>query len=301
MVLGRVGLTGATGMLGHHLQAALHLAGADVISVSRTFKDGVVGWDLAKWLQYEEFDKLFSGVRAIVHAGALVQYSREVDHSSIYDANVRACLNLGQWALSRDIPLVHISGAIVYANPFLPIQDESAPLGWSGLGGFYGLSKLLAEDVLLRLRQQGLKLAVLRPTSIYGHGMDERKIVRRFLSLASANSVIELIEPIEDRVDLIHAADVARAVVAVLRCKFWDTLNLASGEPISIKVLAETCLEVSGCGQIGITGHAPSDYRPKVTYSLDIARAEECLGWTPVIGINRGMKMLLNKQYLTDE
>ena len=300
MVLGRVGLTGATGMLGCHLQSALNAAGVDVVSVSRTSKDGVAVWDLAKWLKHDELDQLFSGVQAIVHAGALVQSTDQVDQSNMYDTNVRACFNLGQWALSRDIPLVHISGAIVYADPFLPIQDESAPLGFSGLGGFYGFSKLLAEDVLLRLRQQGLNLALLRPTSIYGHGIDERKMVKHFLSLALADNVIELSEPTEDRVDLVHAADIARAVVAVLRHESWNTLNLASGDPISIKALAEACVEVSGRGRIVISGHRPRDSRPKVTYSLNISRAKESLGWAPVIGISRGLKMLLSKQYLTD-
>jgi UDP-glucose 4-epimerase len=301
MVLGRVGLTGCTGMLGRHLHAAFHSAGVEVIPVSRTSKKGVTGWDLTKWLQDEEFDRLFSGVSAIVHAGAHVQTSPEVNYTSMYDANVRACLNLGQWALSRDIPFVHISGAIVYADPTIPMQNELARLGYSRLGGFYGFSKLLAEDILLRLRQQGLKLALLRPTSIYGHGMNEAKTVRRFLTKAIKNGVIELIEPIEDRIDLLHAADVARAVLAVLRAKLWDTLNLASGEPTSFKDLAEACIKISGRGKICILGNTLCEYRPKVTYSLDITRAKEYLGWTPMIGINRGLNMMLNSQYLADE
>jgi UDP-glucose 4-epimerase len=300
MVLGRVGLTGATGMLGRHLHTALHEAGADVIAVSRTVEDGVAGWDLANWLEQEELDQLFPKVRAVVHAGAFVQPSGEVDQARMYDANVRACLNLGQWALSRGIPLIHISGAIVYADPCLPSQDESAPLGWSGMGGFYGFSKLLAEDVLERLRQQGLQIAILRPTSIYGCGLDESKIVQRFLSLATKDRVIELSEPIEDCVDLVHAADVARAVVSVLQCECWDTLNLASGNPVSIKTLALASLDVAGCGRVTITGITPLDYRPKVTYSLDISRAKERLGWVPSIGISRGLKMLLRRQYLMD-
>ncbi len=300
MVLGRIGLTGATGMLGRHLHAALDAAGAAVIAVSRAGSDGVAGWNLAEWLQYEDLDQLFPAVRAVVHAGALVQPSGEVDQARMFDANVRACLNLGQWALSRGISLVHISGAIVYANPCAPMQDESAPLGWSGLGGFYGFSKLLAEDVLLRLRQQGLKLALLRPTSIYGQGLDDGKMVRRFLSLATLDGVIELTEPTEDRVDLVHAADVAAAAVATLQRECWETLNVSSGDPVSIKVLAQACLDVAGSGRLAVRGQTPPGYRPKVTYSLDINRACECLGWTPAIDIRRGLDMLLRGRYLVD-
>jgi UDP-glucose 4-epimerase len=216
----------------------------------------------------------------------------------MFDANVRACLNLGQWALARGIPLVYISGAIVYADPCAPTQDESAEPGWSGLGGFYGFSKLLAEDVLTRLRQKGLKLSLLRPTSIYGHGLDGGKMVQRFLSIAAADGAIELSEPTEDRVDLVHAADVASVAVAVLARKCWDTLNVSSGNPVSIKALAQACVDVAGSGRISITGQTLPGYKPSVTYSLNISRAQERLGWTPAIDIHRGLGMLLREQYL---
>jgi UDP-glucose 4-epimerase len=300
MVLGKIGLTGATGMLGRHLHAALNAAGADVVSVSRTSGEGVKVWDLANWLHHKEFDELFSGVRAVVHAGALVQPTGEVDQARMFDANVRACLNLGQWAVARDIPMVYISGAIVYADPYATRQDESAPLGFSGLGGFYGFSKLLAEDVLVRLRQQGLKLALLRPTSIYGQGMDEGKLVRRLLSLAAADGVIELVEPSADCIDLVHAADVSGATVAALLRQCWETFNVSSGEPVTIRSLAQACLDVTGKGQICCTGQIQPGYRPKITYSLEISRARELLGWEPVIDIWRGLDMLLHGQYLSD-
>lgn len=298
MVLGRIGLTGATGMLGHHLHAALNAAGADVVAVSRAGSDGVAGWDLAAWLTHEEFDQMFPEVGAVVHAGALVQPSGEVDEARMFDVNVRACLNLGQWALARNIPLVHISGAIVYADPCALVLNESAATGWSGLGGFYGFSKLLAEDVLLRLRQQGLKLALLRPTSIYGRGLNEGKMVHRFLSLAATDDVIELIAPTEDRIDLVHASDVANAAVAALKQSCWDTLNVSSGDPVSIKGLAQACVDITGSGRIAVTGQTPPGYQPSVKYSLDIGRSRDRLGWAPAVDIRCGLDMLLHGKYL---
>ncbi len=300
MVLGRIGLTGATGMLGRHLHAALDAEGAKVVAVSRASNGEVAGWDLAEWLESTDLDRLFPEVQAVVHAGAQVQPSGDVDQAHMFDANVRACLNLGQWALARGIPLAYISGAIVYADPCLPMQDESAELGWSGLGGFYGLSKLLAEDVLARLRPKGLKLALIRPTSIYGQGIGEEKMVRRFLSIAARDGVIELNEPTEDRVDLVHAADVASATVAVLVRECWDTLNVSSGNPVSIKTLAQACVDVAGSGRISVTGQTPPGYKPSVKFSLNISRAQERLGWTPGIGIHQGLEMLLREQYLAD-
>lgn len=294
MVLKKIGLTGATGMLGRHLDKALRYAGAEVVPVSRlaTLGDVSACWDLAEWREPGALDELFPGVHAIVHAGAMVQPSGEVDKARMFDANVRACFNLGEWAISRNVPMVFISGAIVYADSLALEQQENAPLGWRGLGGFYGFSKLLAEDVLMRLRQQGLKLAIVRPTSIYGFGITADKMVARFLAIAKAGDAINLTQPVLDRVDLIHAADVSRAVVAVLERGCWDTFNLSSGNPISVQELAEACVEVASGGRVSVSGEIPPGYIPSTRYSLDSALARRCLGWQAAIDVKQGLKMV---------
>lgn len=300
MVLNRIGLTGSTGMLGRHLQATLEKTGAVVVSVSRTAAASYVSacWDLLEWLPLEKLDALFAGVEAVIHAGAMVQTSGHVDKARMFDANVRACLNLGEWALSRNVPVIYISGAIVYSDSLAPEQNESAPLGGSGEGGFYGFSKLLAEDVLLRLQQQGLKLAVVRPTSIYGFGITKEKMVRRFLAIAEAGGVIELIQPVDDRIDLVHAADVSRAVVAILKRNCWEIFNLSSGNPISIKDLAIECISLTGKGSILISGETPLGYKPQSKYSLNSEQAASRLGWLPEIDIRQGINMLLQGRIL---
>jgi len=300
MVLKRIGLTGSTGMLGRHLQAALEKAGAMVVPVSRTAAHSHVDalWDLTKWLVPEELDVLFASVQVVIHAGAMVQPAGSVDVARMYDANVRACLNLGKWAISRNIPVIYISGSIVYADTLAPEQKEDAPLGWSGLGGFYGFSKLLAEDVLFRLHQQGLKLAVVRPTSIYGFGIKADKMVRHFLAIAEEGGVIELTQPVHDRVDLVHAADISRAVVAILQKDCWDIFNIASGSPISIKELAAECVKLTCRGSVTISGETPVGYKPVIRYSLSTERAKNCLGWLPEVDIQRGMNMILQEQVL---
>jgi UDP-glucose 4-epimerase len=301
MVLRKVGLTGSTGMLGRHIKAALEKAGAEVVAVSRRTATSCVSvcWDLTEWLEPADLDARFVGVQAVIHAGAMVQPSGNVDVARMFDANVRACLNLGEWAISRNIPVVYISGAIVYANPLASEQREDAPLGRSGLGGFYGFSKLLAEDVFQRLHQQGLKLAVVRPTSIYGFGIAGDKMVARFLAIAEAGGQIELTQPVLDRVDLVHAADISRAVVTILQKDCWDIFNVASGNPISIKDLATACVELIGRGCVSISGETSTGYKPAITYSLNTERAQRCLGWRPEINIQQGMRMILQERVLS--
>jgi UDP-glucose 4-epimerase len=298
MVLGKVGLTGASGMLGCHLNAALTEVGIDVVAVSRTARKNVSGWDLSLWLKDEDFDQLFQDSHAVIHAGAITQVTNNVNMDLIFDANVRSCLNLAQWALVRNIPLVYISGAIVYKNPYQLNQKESAETAWNDLGGNYGFSKLLAEDILLRFRQKGLKLILIRPSSIYGIGMNHKKMISRFLNLAIKDKLIELTPPVEDCIDFVHAADISAAVVTALKLECWETFNISSGKPVSIRDLAQSCVDVAGSGTISVLGKMSSNYKSSIKYSLDISKARDRLGWIPSIDIYRGLNMLLKNNYL---
>jgi nucleoside-diphosphate-sugar epimerase len=298
MVLNKIGLTGATGMLGRHVRAALEKAGAKVVAVNRISASGseVAGWDLADWRSSVELDALFSDVQAVVHVGAMVpRKSGLIDEGRMFDANVRACLNLGQWAISRDVPIVHISGAIVYAEPDREVLTENATLGWSGLGGFYGFSKLLAEDVFERLRRQSLKLAIVRPTSIYGYGLSADKMISHFLATAREGGTIELTPPVHDRVDFIHAADVAIAILAILKAESWDSFNIASGCAVSIKELAEACVSVTGRGSVLINISESQTRDPITRFVLDTDRARNHLGWNPQFDIKQGLRLMFQE------
>jgi UDP-glucose 4-epimerase len=298
MVLNKIALTGATGMLGRHVREALEKAGAKVVAVSHDClpNGNISGWDLASWLSMTELDNLFDGTQGIIHVGAMVpRQSGLIDEGRMFDVNVRACLNLGQWAISRNVPVVHISGAIVYAEHDREGLTEDAELGWSGLGGFYGFSKLLSEDVFKRLAQQGLNLAVVRPTSIYGYGLSADKMACHFLTMAKEGKAIELAHPVDDRVDFIHAADVALAILAILEADAWDTFNIASGHAISIRELAEACVLVAGRGSVLINEDLAQTRDPIIRYALNIDRAKNKLGWHPQFDIERGLRMMFQE------
>ena len=64
--------------------------------------------------------------------------NEKIDKREIFNANVRSCYAIGQWALERNIPMVYISGAIVYADILKQNQTEDSELGWNGFGGAYG-------------------------------------------------------------------------------------------------------------------------------------------------------------------
>lgn len=291
-------------MLGRHVASALVSEGFHVIACSRgegrePALPEIHAWELGQWRTFDEFDILFEGAGAIVHAGAMVPRPGEpLDEGRVFDANVRACLNLGEWALNRSVPVVYISGAIVYADPDSEGVEEGAPTGYSGIGGFYGLTKLLAEDVFRRLQQRGLQVAILRPSSIYGAGLAATKMLSVFLAKAVKGDTIALTPPVDDRVDLIHAADVASAVIGVLKAEAWETFNLASGQPASVLEIANACISATGKGKVQVQDVPQGARKPSSRFSLNCARAERDIGWAPRVTLEQGIAALLENKVL---
>lgn len=292
MVLTRVGLTGASGMLGRHLVAALRAEGMEILTVGRREVAEDAVWNLEDWRSADQFDLAFRGAQAVVHAAAAV-HTDPANEAEMFDVNVRATTNLGAWAMMRRVPLVFISTAAVYAHPGADRLSEDATLGWSGLGGFYALTKLLAEDALGRLTAHGLQRAVVRPSSLYGAGLPAGKMVSAFLKTARAGGTIAVAAPADDGVDMIHAGDVARAVVAILRADAWDVFNVATGSVVSIRDVATACVEAAGRGAVACADLTPAIRSPAIRFRLDTSRARAVLDWAPVINLRTGLSMML--------
>ena len=296
MVLGVVGLTGATGMLGRHLSDALQKSGFDVLPISRsTGNINSPSWDLSRWKQYSNFDRYFKNATSIIHAGAHVPVKPCTNANYLFDANVRATYNLAAWALARNIHFIYISGAIVYKDPYLEFQRETEQLGRNELGGDYGFSKLLGEDMLCRLQDLGLSLSIVRPTSIYGFGMSSEKLIPRFMRQATSGETIALMEPTDDMIDFIHASDIAKAVISILEKKTEQVYNLSSSAPTSLIKLAKACIEVCGKGEIKVV-KSLSPRRPFVRFSLDSSLAKSQLGWQASVDIYTGIELVRSNE-----
>lgn len=296
MVLRRVALTGASGMLGRHLLAVLQSKNVQVHATSRTRPPLCEGlswspWDLEDWRSPEELDCLFGQVDALIHLGAWIPKENNANSCrAIFDVNVRASLCLGEWAQKRDIPLVFISSSMVYDQPERMGILEEDPKVARGSGNLYGLSKRIAEETLQYFSGDGLKLCILRPSSLYGYGLESAKTVSRFLQSAGEGRVIELFPPAEDAVDFVHAFDVALATVDALEKEVTGEFNISSGSMTTMEQLARSCLAVTSRGEIRI---AESPSRPPLKrFGLDSGKAERTFGYRPRYSLETGLGIM---------
>lgn len=290
-----IGLTGASGMVG---RAVLDLARENGIGVRATSRRPPPApadrahWrqhDLCAWTEESDLDALYPDCRALIHAGAVVpSHAGPPSEQALIDGNVRACLNLGEWALSRGIAVVFVSGSNVYATPEGGRIAESDRRGPSAISRTYGLSKLLAEDVFSELAHRGLSVTILRPASIYGPGLPRGKMIWRYLECAARNETIRLDRPVDDRHNLVHARDVARACFLALAGKKGGVFNVGAPKSASIEEIARICVKAVGRGGVEIDPAPPK--RAAVTrFDLDGTAAARDLGYVPAIGLEEGI------------
>ena len=294
MVLEKVILTGATGMFGKHMSASLKSIGTEIIPVTRTKNEGCIDWNLENWLSIKEMDQKFGNTCAIIHAAAMLPNdNNEKINSYIYDVNVRSCINIAEWALLRSVPIIYISSGSVYLNPHDNFIKENDILGINDLGKIYGMTKILAENVFNLYKSKGLRVSILRPSSLYGHGMKNNNLVSKFLNLAKNGETIEIYKPFNDSIDFLHASDLSYAVLKVLKKNVGKLFNISSGSLCTIKELAESCLEVTKNGKIKFLDTDDKYIKQtSSTFSLDNHKAKLKLGWNSKIDIKKGLRLL---------
>jgi nucleoside-diphosphate-sugar epimerase len=283
-------VTGANGMLGRHIVLALKQSGCKVIKLTRN------DWDMNNWNKFDNFNTLIKGSDAVIHAGASVPTSLNPFNDKIlFDVNIRATLNIAEWSRDNKIPFVYVSGAIVYGD-FQKEADESNELRWNGFGGFYGLSKLLAEDLLRREEALGLELSIIRPSSIYGYGLGNDKLISSFLKMAKQYGVITINEPVNDCIDFIHAYDVATAIDKIIKYNAWNTFNISSGKCLTIYELAKICAIIVGNTSVKICQDIGKERDPISRFKLNSDLAKKQLNWEPIVDMHNGMQMTYDKK-----
>lgn len=170
-------VTGGAGFIGSNLVRALNRSGARDVVVVDDLTDGrkftnLVGCDVADYFDKDEFAaRVRSGAierpQAIFHQGACA-VTTEWNGRYMMEANYRYSVNLLEYCLAENVPLIYASSASVYgASTVFKENDRAAerPLN------VYGYSKLLFDDyVRRRLPAARSQIAGLRYFNVYGPG-----------------------------------------------------------------------------------------------------------------------------------
>jgi UDP-glucuronate 4-epimerase len=287
-------VTGAAGLIGARIVKALREVGYDVIATDRAGATHepdlkIVQADLTDTLR---MTALVKNAGSIIHCGAASGPMVGRDHpAGVASANISGTVTLLELARLFDIRrFVYCSSIVAYgdmdpnlANPV----GERAPLTADDV---YGASKA-AADLMTQAyaRQHYLDARIARIGWVYGPGRRTPGIVNNLLrnALDGCPSVFD--HDGSYPVQLVHADDVASAVLAVYRADTVPqrTFNVTAGTCVTMRELANMVETILPGSDIRFTpGKVLDDYKQK-PLSTEALRS---LGWEPRVDIAAGLR-----------
>ena len=303
----RVLVTGAAGFIGFRIAREAVREGHEVIAIDNLERGDPRKAELlsdigCKFLRLDVRDleriaASVGNVDAVIHCAALVSVEESFRRPLVYES-----VNVGGTVATLELAVrvgarkyIYLSSAAVYGDPvYLPI-DESHPTRPKSP---YGASKLAGEFfVTAYAKSYGVRTAILRLFNVYGPGQNPEYagVITRFIEKVKMGRPPVIFGDGEQIRDFVHVADVAKAVLLSLEVNAHENplvVNIASGRPVSILTLANLIVSLAGLKLK--PQHAPP--RPgDIRHSYaDIERAQEVLGWTPTIGLEEGLRELLD-------
>ncbi len=290
----KVLVAGGAGFIGFHTVRALRAAGClpvVVDNLSRSaylppqpfYRVDLLSFELKGLLQRER-------PKAVIHLAAQADVGLSVA-DPLLDAreNILASLHLLQGCVAAGAAkVIFASSAAVYGEPKrLPIDEEHPCRPTSP----YGAAKLSVEHYLRVFRTlHGLEYTILRYANVYGprQGLrGEGGVVAAFCGRLGEGLSVKIYGDGEQTRDFVYVGDVARANVLALTKADGETLNIGSGEEVSINRLSRLLQErFPGSPPPAYHPPRPGDLRRS---ALDPSRARRLLGWSPQVPLGEGL------------
>ena len=204
--------------------------------------------------------------------------------------------------------VVFSSSVAVYGTPAeYPITEEAGYVsaGLQPPSQLYGASKLMGEALCARYaRSFGLEFNALRFASVYGERQHARAVNAVFVAQV-CDQVRRGEAPViagdgSEVHDYVYVTDVARAcVLAMHSVSHGRALNVATGIDTTGTRVAEIALQL--CGRPDLKPQYREDHRAvrsaagtRLGFSREKAAHE--IGWEPRIGVEEGMRRLIEWQ-----
>jgi nucleoside-diphosphate-sugar epimerase len=287
----RILLTGASGFIGHYCLKTLIEQGFEVHAISRQAHDSFpeVAWHTLDLNDDQGLQSLMQTVRPtqLLHLAWYAEPGKYW-HASENLNWVQNSLRLFQYFQAQGGQRILAAGSCLeYDMQYGYCSELSTPRKAEHL---YGTSKhalhLMAESWA---KQIGLSFAWAHLFYLYGPGEPSGRLVPAvFRSILNA----ETIRCSHGRQikDFLHVADIAEALVAVLKSELQGPVNIGSGQPISIRELVLKQIAISELNIPVEFGAIASSATDPAFVVANIKRLREEVGWSPRIEIEEGLR-----------
>ena len=295
---------GGTGLIGRHVIAALRGREVPVVATSNrrpSFEVQGVDWRQADLTMLDSARAAVRGCRSVVICAGRLSTAAELKRDPVgsVTATLRIGINALEAAAAEGIErVVLVSSTTGYPAGAGSKREEmmftgDPPADWFGVGWVHRfLEKQL--EWYCRLQRIGAGIA-LRPTLVYGPHDDFEPASAHFVP-SFIRRVVEREKPIEIWGDgsqsrnLIHAADVASAIVAALQDKAsgYGAYNVSAATSSSVKEVLATLVEFDRFDDAEIA------YRPeRATGASALEVSAEAFSarfnWRPAMSLREGL------------
>jgi nucleoside-diphosphate-sugar epimerase len=299
-----VAVLGGTGLIGRHVIVALRQAERAVVATSNrrpSFELQGVEWRQTNLTVPDAAREAVCGCRSVVICAGRLSTAAELKRDPVgsVTTTLRIGINALEAAAAEGVErVVLVSSTTGYPAGVGPKREEmmfagDPPGDWFGVGWVHRfLEKQL--DWYCRLKRIGAGIA-LRPTLVYGPHDDFDPASAHFVP-SFVRRVVEREKPIEIWGDgsqsrnLIHAADVASAIVAALQGTVpgFGAYNVSVPRSSSVKEVLTTLVELDCFDDAEIV------YRPEHASgasALDVSAEAFSgrYGWRPALSLRDGL------------
>jgi UDP-glucuronate decarboxylase len=297
----RILIAGGGGFLGSHLADRLLLEGHSIVVLDNFYtgyfnnikhlidnpRFELIHHDVTKPIQLE-----VDGIFNLACPASPIQYQKNPVQT--LKTNVLGSINLLDLAKKLNIRILQASTSEVYGDPEVEFQSESywGRVNPVGLRSCYDEGKRAAETLFTDFhRQYGLDIKIARIFNTYGPRMakNDGRVVTNFIYQAISNENITVYGQGVQTRSFCFVTDLIEGLLKLFFSNSVHTpINLGNPTPVTIHQLAIEIIEYTKSKSKIIFEPLPSD-DPK-DRCPDINKAQQILGWNPVVSREIGLK-----------
>lgn len=302
----RILVTGAAGMLGSHIVDVLLARGDAVVGVDN-FLTGAKA-NLGAALEHPEFEFLEADISdgidvsgpldAVLHLASPASplHFRTMPLEILRVGSI-GTLNALDLADRTGAKYLFASSSEVYGEPEVHPQSESYLGNVNTLGerSCYDETKRFGEAAADTYRRnRGLDIRIVRIFNTYGprNRADDGRVVPNFITQALANRPLSIFGDGSQTRSYCYVEDQAAGILLLLDSELTGPVNIGTPTEHTVRQLAEIVIELTG-STAGVQ-LLPLPQNDPVRRRPDITRAQELLGWAPLVDLEQGLTQTID-------